>query len=493
MSEPTHIIVARLAGDVCTKGSQTRRTFQRRLKSNLKDALNRARADYSMQLTEARIDIAGDDPALVEYASRVFGLASITRGRQYDWQTLDDVVRLGVQEFGDAVVGKKFAVRTRRSGNTRDVPFRSPDVDRALGAALLDRSAGVNLDNPEFTARVDVRSDSVVFYEAEVPAPGGLPMGVEGRALALISGGFDSSVAAFEMMSRGIDLDFVFFNLGGPPHEQAVIDVLRTLTDRWCYGARPELHVVDFRPIVGELKTKVRGRYWQVLLKRLMLRAADRIASEGDYLALVTGDALGQVSSQTLHNLHAVSAPIQSLILRPLVGYDKDDIIKVSRIVGTHDLSAQTAEYCALDAGRPATRCSVFDLDRAESDMELGILDELIDARRIERCDKLEDPVQIEVRVMSIAEDAVVLDLRDEVPDDHWQYDGAVHFPYERALQSVQMLPKAPNYVLFCDVGLKSAFLAEQMCVMGFRASSFAGGLPALKRWCARRARPLTT
>lgn len=489
MTEAKHVAVARLSGDICTKAKQTRRTFHRRLRSNLKDALNRAAVDYTFKLTEARIDIAIDsaEPTICEYASRVFGLHSVTPGRAYQWETIDDIVRIGVEEFSENVRGKKFAVRTRRSGQTATIPFKSPDVDRALGSALLDISAGVDLDNPDFTAHVDVRKDGVVFYEESIPGHSGLPVGVEGRALCLISGGFDSSVAAWKMLSRGIELDFVFFNLGGPPHEQGVVDVLRTFTERWCYGYRPELHVVDFRPVVGELKSKTEGRYWQVLLKRLMLRAAQAVANDGEYLALVTGDALGQVSSQTLHNLVAVSAPVSALVLRPLLGYDKDDIVNLSRIVGTHDLSATTPEYCSLNAGKPATRCSVFDLDRQEASIDMSILDELVTQRRTERVDRLKDPSDVDVRVHSLPEGAVVVDLREENPQN-WQYPGAVSFPFDRALQGIGMLPKQAKYVLLCDVGLKSAFLAEQMREQGWNASSFAGGVPALKRWARRNA-----
>lgn len=489
MDVPKHIFVARLSGDICTKGSQTRRMFHRVLKSNLKDALNRAHTPYTFQLTEARIDIESEDPSMLEYAARVFGLASVTRGRLFPWATLDDIVRIGVSEYAEKVRGKTFAVRARRSGDSSTIPFNSQDVGRELGAGLWDYAAGVDLTSPEVEVRLDVRRDGVVFYDPVTRGPGGLPLGVEGRGLALISGGFDSSVAAWHLMSRGVELDFVFFNLGGPPHEQAVVEVVRLLTDRWAYGTRPNLYCIDFRPVVGELKAKVSGRYWQVLLKRLMLRAAATLAEEIDALTLVTGDALGQVSSQTLHNLHAVSAPVDALVLRPLIGFDKDDIVNASRIVGTHDLSAQTPEYCALDAGRPVTRASVRDLDVAERLLDPRILEQQVAMRTVERCDKLEDRVQVDVRVVAIGEDEVVLDLRDELSHEDWRYEGAIHFPYERALQSVQQLPRQPRYVLFCDVGLKSAFLAEQMRALGFEASSFAGGLGALKRYVARRSR----
>lgn len=482
--EARNVVVARLSGDICTKAKRTRQQFHSRLKSNLKDALNRANAEYSMRLSEARIDIESDDPAIADYASRVFGVSWVTIGRAYPYETLDDIVRLGVAEFTDAVRGRRFAVRTRRSGSAKkQLSFKSPDVDRALGAALLQQGGTVDLTNPEVTVRVDVRVDDVVLLSETLAGPRGLPIGVEGRGLALVSGGFDSAVAAWKMLSRGVELDFVFFNLGGPPHEQGVVDVLRPFVNRWCYGTRPDLYRIDFRPVVGEMKAKVPGRYWQVLLKRLFLRAADIVAREEGYDVLVTGDALGQVSSQTLHNLGAVSAPVQTLILRPLIGWDKDDIVNMSRIVGTHDQSAVTPEYCALDAGKPATRCSAAELEEQEALLDLSILEELVRRRRQDRVFRIEDPANVDVRTTAVPDGAVVLDLRDEGAQRDWVYEGSVHLPYERALEGVMLLPKTARYVLVCDVGLKSAFLAEQMRAAGWEAWSFLGGIPALQRF----------
>lgn len=488
-TEPRHVAIARLSGDIATKARQTRRRFQRKLKSNLKDALNRAKVDYSFEFNQSRIDIDTADPAICEQASRVFGIHSVTPGRAYDWESIDDIVRIGTEEFCESVAQRKFAVRARRTGAGKEAPFKSPDIERALGARLVECGGSVDLDDPDFVARVDVRRDDAVFYEESIPGPNGLPAGVEGRALALISGGFDSSVAAWSMLGRGVELDFVFFNLGGPPHEQGVVDVLRTFVDRWCYGWRPVLHRVDFRPVVGEMKAKTDGRYWQVLLKRLMLRAAAEIARRNGHLSLITGDALGQVSSQTLHNLAAVTAPIDRLVLRPLIAWNKDDIVNLSRIVGTHDLSATTPEYCALDASKPATKCSIGELDDVEANLDLAILDELVDHVRSDRADKVEDPTDVDVRISAVPDGAVVLDLRDDREHEAWAPEGAVHFPYGRALESFALLPREEaTYVLVCEVGLKSAFLAEQMRVRGWNASSFAGGVPALKRWLKRSA-----
>ncbi len=489
--KPSEVAVARLSGDICTKGRRTRQAFHRQLKANVKDALNRAHVDYSMELADGRIDVAvheeGGSEELCRHAARVFGIASVVPGRAYPWETLQDIVDIGKREFGEAVKGKTYAVRTRRSGNSkRSIGFKSPDVDRALGAALGEGAAGVDLENPQFTARVDVRAEDVVFYSEEMPGPRGLPIGVEGKGLALVSGGFDSTVAAWKTMGRGVDLDFLFFNLGGAPHEQGLLDLLRPFVDSWCYGVRPNLVRVDFRPMVGELQAKVPGRYWQVLLKRLFLIAADIIAAEGGYQTLVTGDAIGQVSSQTLFNLAAVSAPIESLVLRPLVGYDKDEIVALSRVVGTHDVAAVNPEYCSLDAGKPATKCSAAELDRQQERLDLEILRRLVADRRTDRVDHCDDVADRDVRVHELGEGDVVLDLREGDLDPSAAIEGAVHLPFGRAIDAAMMLPKPAHYVLVCEVGLKSAFLAEQMRTAGWNASSFAGGIGALQRWLRR-------
>ena len=247
------------------------------------------------------------------------------------------------------------------------------------------------------------------------------------------------------------------------------------------------LHRVDFRPIVGELRAKAQGRYWQVLLKRLFVRAADQIAQAEGYETLVTGDALGQVSSQTLQNLAAVGAHAQTLLLRPLVGYDKDDIIALSRRVGTHDLSAKNPEYCNLEAGKPATKCRVDELDAQEARLDAGVLDAMVARRLVERVERIEDLADVEVRLAEVPQGSLVLDLRDDGAHRDWSYPDSIHLPFERALDGAAMLPKSASYVLVCDVGLKSAFLAEQMRAHGFDAYSFTGGLAAMRRWADRQ------
>jgi len=170
---------------------------------------------------------------------------------------------------------------------------------------------------------VEVRDDRAFFYTEAVAGPGGLPLGAEGRALALVSGGFDSAVAAWRMMKRGLALDYAFFNLGGSQHQR---DVLRVA---------------------------------KLLLKRLMLKASEQIAQELGVRALVTGEALGQVSSQTLQNLVVITEATELLVLRPLLGLDKEEIVAQARAIGTYEISASVQEYCALVPRKPATRAKL--------------------------------------------------------------------------------------------------------------------------------------
>jgi thiamine biosynthesis protein ThiI len=251
------------------------------------------------------------------------------------------------------VHGKRFAVRPPYGNH----PFGSRDVEVQLGAALLPD--GVDLTSPEVTVHIEVRQDQAYLFSERTEGVGGLPVGVEGRALALLSGGYDSAVASWLMLKRGVALDYVFCNLGGDAYERAVLQVAKVMADEWSFGTRPRLHVVDFGKPLDALRAGCRASYWQVVLKRLMYRAAERIALDTGAEALITGEAVGQVSSQTLTNLRAIEAAATLPVLRPLLGFDKGEIIERARAIGTASLSEQVREYCAISPGRPVTAASI--------------------------------------------------------------------------------------------------------------------------------------
>jgi len=479
-------IILRLSGELCIKSPSVRRRFQDRLAHNIRMALQGAGIEeYTLHRGWSRMDVEVEDPRAAEILARIFGIQGVIPARAYPWETLEDILDLGERLYAEKVVAKTFAVRSKRVGNRGGIPFASTELGRALGARLFAQSAGVDLDNPQVVVGVEVRENTVFFLGDELAAPGGLPMGTEGKAVALMSGGFDSAVAAYMMQKRGIDLDFIFFNLGGAAHERGVRDVTKLLCERWSNGYQAKFHSVDLRPMVAEMKEKVSGSYWQLLLKRMMMRAAHLICEEQGYPAMITGESAGQVSSQTLMNLAAIQTGVPTPILRPLVGLNKEDIIALARLVGTHDLSANVPEFCALEGGRPVTNGSAKRLDREEARVSGALLESLVEHRQTQKVSEMAGGEQLlgaDIEVDAVPEGAVMIDLRSGAARAKWGVPGAVDMDFDTALANVAYLPQEATYLLLCDVGLKSAFLAEVMRKMGFKAHSFRRGTHALRR-----------
>ncbi len=482
-------VLLRFSGDISTKAKATRHQFERRLLHNLRDALASRGFAPRVRLSHNRIFVElppGADPTVL---TQVFGIQSISTVEERVPADLDAIVRRGEALYRERVRGRRFGVRTRRVGNRGKVDLSPGAVDRALGAALLPVSAGVDLDDPEVMVHVELMSGEAYLLRDRTPAPAGLPLGVEGRALALLSGGFDSAVAAWKLLCRGVSLDYVFCNLGGDSHRLGALRVAKLLAERWHHGERPELHCVDFGPVVDELRRHARKRYWQVLLKRLMLRAADRVAADRRALALVTGDAVGQVSSQTLQNLAVITRASDRMILRPLVGTNKEEIIRLAERIGTFELSKVVDEYCDLVPRRPATGASLETVEHEEAQMDLRVLDRAVAERSVFDLRQLdEDRISLpEIEAVEVPEGAVVVDLRPREHFATWHHPEAVRLDFSHALEAWPSFDRSKSYLLYCDFGLLSAHLAETMRKAGFRAYHFRGGTRALQKKLERR------
>ncbi|MFL6193805.1 MAG: rhodanese-like domain-containing protein [Thermoanaerobaculia bacterium] len=481
---PGHLLILRLSGDFYTKARRTRMRFFRRLSANLEAALKAHGIPYRLEPTWSRLYVETPDPGAAEVLARVFGVQSVSEIERRPWTALDDLVATGVEAFGAAVRGKSFAVRATRRGERDRIGFDSGHVERALGAALLAAGASrVNLSEPDVVAHVEVEPGFVHLFFDKMAGHGGLPVGVEGRAISLVSGGFDSAVASWLLLKRGAQLDYVFCNLGGAAHRLGVLKVMRMITERWSYGYSPRLHEVDLTPLVGDLRRAVRPHNWQIVLKRMILRAGAMVAHRGGRLGIVTGDAIGQVSSQTLQNLAVVSQAATALpILRPLLGFNKEEIMDLSRRIGVYEISAAVSEYCDLAPRKPATRAVLAEVLRDEARLGVERLDTLVDDRTVHHLRRL-DPALLESPVPEldrVPEGATVIDLRAANAFRAWHYPGAVHLDLGHALASFPSFARDRRYVLVCEVGLKSAHLAEKMREAGFEAFQLKGGLKGL-------------
>ncbi len=246
-------VMLRLTGEITTKGRRTRSRFQKQLADNVRDSLESSGASCRIRSDWSRLYVRADVP-VEDPLSRVFGISSFSVVEAECRADLDEIVKVGRATFIDRVRGKRFAVRARRAGRHS---FNSQDVKRELGSALLE-GASVDLTDPEVEVCVEVRDDVALFYSGRTAGSGGLPLGVEGRAVCLLSGGFDSAVAAWMMLRRGVALDYVFCNLGGDAYQRMVLEVASVLADRWSYGTRPTLLSLDFDPVVAELRRAFR-------------------------------------------------------------------------------------------------------------------------------------------------------------------------------------------------------------------------------------------
>jgi thiamine biosynthesis protein ThiI len=362
-------------------------------------------------------------------------------------------------------------------------PFSSGDVMRELGTAL-NPGAVVDLDSPDIEVEVEVRDGDVYFFSGREPALGGLPLGVEGRAVALLSGGFDSAVSAWMMLKRGVQLDYVFCNLAGDAYERSVLRVAKILADDWSYGTRPKLHVIDFGDLLDEIRQKTQPKYWQLVLKRLMYRVANAVARDTRADAIVTGEAIGQVSSQTLSNLAAIDRASDIPVFRPLLGFDKVDIIDLTRRIGSYEISSRVKEYCAIAPGNPATSATAQSTEHEEARVDPEAIERALRSRKIIDLRALQsaDLVMGYLFTESLPPGAIVVDLREAAEWEEWHYPGSLNHSCWWIDANPRAFDRDKLYVLYCNQGVQSAQAAESMQRAGFEADAFKGGIAALRR-----------
>jgi len=488
-SASERLALLRFGGEVTLKSPATRRRFNKQLLKNVRDAAKSNGMEARVEHDHDRVYVTANADANLTTLANCFGVQSLSLVERRRWTRIEDLVQHAVELYAASVRGRRFAVRVRRVGNRGGIPFRSPDVARAVGAALNREAAGVDLDHPEIEVHLEIMSDRVYFFSQRIPGPGGLPLGVEGRAVALVSGGFDSAVAAWTMLKRGVVLDYVFCNMGGRDHQLGVLKVMKQIADNWSYGHRPHLHSIDFDPVIDDLRMKGRERYWQVILKRLMLRAGATIAAERSASAIVTGDAVGQVSSQTLQNMAVISEATTTPILRPLVGFNKEEIIAIARRIGTEELSKGVTEYCAMVPSRPATQAALDVILAEEAKLDADRLDRAVAERSVMdlRALDIETKAETDFETREIKPDAVVIDLRSAAAYRGWHYPKSLHLEFNAALRAYRHFDKSKDYVLVCEFGLKSAHLAELMRREDMCATHFGQGLTDLVHYARAR------
>lgn len=477
------IVLLRLSSELTLKSDQVRTKFLKQLVKNIRDAFKVNHIPLKIQNNWSRIFVEFENEMGIELLKRIFGVSSFSVIDHRCPSDLDTIIKDGIALYKSKMdINKTFAVRARRAG--KNLPFNSIDVNQQLGGALNQGKYKVNLSKPDLLIQVEVRPEETYFFSSSIKGACGLPLGTGGRAIALLSGGFDSPVAIWMLQKRGIELDYVLCNMAGDAYERSVIQIAKYLADNWSYGSRPKFHVVNFEKITEDLRKNVDNKFVQVILKRAFIRTANRICYKRKADAIITGEAVAQVSSQTLKNLRSIEAVTKFPILRPLIAMDKEDIINISRHIGTDKFSEKVQEFCQLVPQKPVTACTPEKAEEQEKDINLELIHEAVSTRIVHNLRAL-DPLDLSMPYISIdriPDQATIIDCRESEYFEEWHYPNAINMEYYDLLANFKKLVKKNQYVIYCPHGMQSSLVAEKMQTEGYLAYSFKGGIEAIKK-----------
>jgi thiamine biosynthesis protein ThiI len=387
-------------GEIALKGLN-RPVFEDKLMSNIKKSLN-GLGKITVERSQARVYIEPDDEGYdfdeaVDRLVKVFGIVSVSVALKIKsefeeikkfslimaQEHIDTLIRRNAMKQGAASMSKdvpasiRFKVEAKRGD--KKFPMQSPEICNDLGGYLLENIPALKVDvhSPDFIFYVEVRESTYIYCDI-IPSNGGLPIGTNGKALLLLSGGIDSPVAGWMMAKRGMEIEAVHFYSYPYTSERAkdkVISLARILA-RYCY--RVKLHIVPFTDIQLEINDKCPEDQITIIMRRAMMRISESIAKKNGAMALITGESLGQVASQTLHGLAVTNAAVTMPVFRPLIGMDKNEVIEIARKIGTFETSILPYEDCCtvFVAKHPRTRPKLDDIIGYEKGLRL---EELMD------------------------------------------------------------------------------------------------------------------
>lgn len=374
-------------GELSLKG-RNRSHFVRRLKRNIKIVLNDL-PSVQINSERDRMFLYTDDEMVMDEAIKrlpnVFGIQSFSPVAKCD-TNLDDILQTALEVIGSQETeGKTFKVEIRRTDKT--FPYVTNELQQLIGAHVLRKfpELGVKMKKPDILLHVDIRKTGTFLTSKVYPGAQGMPIGSNGKTLLMISGGIDSPVAGYQMLKRGVSIEAIHFE--SPPFtselaKQKVYDLVEQLSS---FGTTIKLHIIPFTEIQQVIAEKIPSASTMTTTRRLMLQIADKVREEIGALGIVTGESLGQVASQTLESLTAINAVTNTPVIRPLIAYDKSDIIEVSQQIGTYDISIRPYEDCCtiFTPSNPQTKPKLHKIEFLESFTDFDEMIEQAVANRV--------------------------------------------------------------------------------------------------------------
>ena len=370
--------------EIGVKG-KNRFMFEDALVTQIRHALKDIDGDFMVVKESGRIYATAeseyDFDEAVETLKRIFGIAAICPMVQVDDNGYEDLKKQVLAYVDEVYEDKNFTFKVNARRGNKKYPVNSDQINRDLGEVILDAfpETKVDVHPPEVMLHVEVRN-RINIYSIVIPGPGGMPVGTNGKAMLLLSGGIDSPVAGYMISKRGVKIDAVYFH--APPYtseraKQKVVDLAKLVSR---YSGPVHLHIVNFTDIQLYIYDQCPHEELTIIMRRYMMRIAERLAVDAGAQALITGESIGQVASQTMQSLAATDASCTMPVFRPVIGFDKQEIVDVAEKIGTYETSVLPFEDCCtiFVAKHPVTKPNLKMIERSEEKLKEKI-DEMVE------------------------------------------------------------------------------------------------------------------
>ncbi|MFA7092409.1 MAG: tRNA uracil 4-sulfurtransferase ThiI [Arcobacteraceae bacterium] len=465
----TQKFIVKFFPEIMIKGASAKRQMIDQLNGNLKKLLERISPEIKTRKFFDKIEVVCPIEVVVEVRIKLLdtpGVELVLEALQFDNITTIDQIKTIVNDvMAKEIQNKRFVVRVKRSGTHT---FKSPQIEQTVGGYMLAKNSTsqVDLHHPEVTINVELNDNQLNIIFNKYRGLGGFPLGSQGEILSLMSGGFDSTVASYLTMKRGLKTHFIFFNLGGIAHEIGVKQVAFYLWNKFGSSHRVKFISVPFDDVVTEIFNSTSESYMGVTLKRLMLKAAEKIADAMKIDALLTGESVAQVSSQTLRNLALIDQATKKLVLRPLCTMNKPEIMNIANDIGTRRFAETMPEYCGVISKNPVTHGSYERMEKEAARFDYSVLDKAVEnAVTINVADIIADINEIgQIETVSDLSSGnyTIIDIRqgDECIQASCE---TIKIPFHQLKGQFAKLPQDKEYLFYCDKGILSQLHAQYL------------------------------
>ncbi len=465
----TQKFIVKFFPEIMIKGPSAKKQMSAQLYANLLKLLQKISPDINLKKFSDKIEVVCPIDTLTEVRIVLLttpGIEQVLEALQFnDMNTLDDIKVKVNEMMSYKIKDKSFVVRAKRSGSHE---FKSTNIEQTVGGYMLSRNKGsrVDLHNPDVKISLELINNQLNIITLRHKALGGFPLGTQGSILSLMSGGFDSTVASYLTMKRGLKTHFVFFNLGGIAHEIGVKQVALFLWNKFGSSHRVSFISIPFDDVLEEIFRSTAPSYMGVTLKRLMLQASSKIADSMEIDALLTGESVAQVSSQTLRNLALIDQACDKLVLRPLSTMNKPEIMDIASDIGTKRFAEQMPEYCGVISKNPIIHGSFKRMKEQSKKFDYTVLDEAVlnaksiyvdeivdDIKNIAKIEVINDISSGEFTIIDIRADDVCIETSCET----------LKIPFFKLKNAFKKLPQNKEYLLYCEKGIMSQLHAQYL------------------------------